>query len=70
MKEQFVDLLQRSVNEITQLRASNERMAARLDMFDKCVMLLTAQPQSQSQGMAPDLVWEINKYIDSQRASD
>lgn len=66
MKEQFVDLLQRSSNEIKSLRKENQLMRTRLDMFDSCMMLLTAHVRQEGGGMSPDLVWEIDKYIEAQ----
>ena len=58
-----LELLQRASNEIKGLRNSNNLMAARLDMFDKCVLLLTANIQSSGQGMSPDIAWEIDNMI-------
>ena len=64
--EQGIRLLKDASNEIKSLRSQNNLMAARLDMFDKCVLLLTANIHGGSQGMSPDLVWEIDKFIDSE----
>lgn len=40
-------------------------MKARLDMFDDCVALLSARVERGGMGMSPDLVWEIEKHIES-----
>ncbi len=67
MKEQFVDLLQRSSQEIQRLRADNRVMTARLDTFDKCVALFNAEGMNRNNmSMSPDIVWEIEKYIEVQ----
>jgi len=58
------ELLQRAVTEINILRRQNELMSAKLEMFDKCVLLLHTSPNYPSQGMSPDLVWEIQKSLD------
>lgn len=58
-----VDLLARASCEIKNLRSANNLMKARLDMFDKCVMLLTANVQSVGQGMSPDIVPEIDRIV-------
>lgn len=60
------ELLRQASNEIKLLRGQNNLMAARLDTFDKCVLLLTANIQGSNQGMSPDLVWEIDKFIASE----
>ena len=69
-----VDLLARASCEIKNLRSANQLMGARLDMFDKCVMLLTANVQSTGGGMSPDITseidiivqWEIGKEVNKQ----
>jgi len=61
--EQEIRLLKEASNEIKQLRSQNNLMAARLDMFDKCVLLLTANIQGSNRGMSPDLVWAIDKFV-------
>lgn len=60
-----LDLLQIASNEIKQLRNQNNIMRTRLDMFDNCMLLLTANIQSNQQGVSPDITWEIDKYIES-----
>jgi hypothetical protein len=56
-------MLQEAASEIRNLRRQNELMAAKLDMFDKCMLLLHTPPTYPSQGMSPDLVWQIDKYL-------
>ncbi len=60
------ELLRQASNEIKQLRTQNNLMAARLDTFDKCVALLTANVQGNSMGMSPDIVWEIDDAIENE----
>lgn len=56
-------LLQEAAQEITQLRNQNNLMRARLDVFDKMMMVLTAQVQHSNMGMTEDLVWKIEKHL-------
>lgn len=58
------ELLQRASNEIKGLRNQNQTMATRLDMFDKCIMLLTANLHSSGQGMSEDIAWKIDKFLE------
>lgn len=60
-----IDLLKEAAEEISSLRNRNELMNARLDMFDKCMLLLHTSPNYQSQGMGEDLLYKINKHIQS-----
>lgn len=60
-------LLQQAAEELRQLRKQNEIMSARLEMFDKCMLLLHTPPSYQNQGMSPDLVWEIEKHLSEQK---
>ena len=62
-----LQLLQEASNEIKRLRNSNNLMAARLDTFDKCVLLLTAHLEGGQTGMSPDLVWEIDQFIQTEK---
>ena len=61
-------MLQEAANEIKSLRRQNELMAARLEVFDKCMMLLHTSPAYQSQRMSPDLVWQIEKHLVEQKS--
>lgn len=62
-------MLQEAANEIKSLRRQNELMAARLEVFDKCMLLLHTPPAYQAQGgMHPDLVWKIEKHLDEQKS--
>jgi hypothetical protein len=63
-------LLQDAVREITFLRKENEIMRTRLDMFDSMMLVLTASVTHQSIGMSPDIVWEIEKFIESQNKTN
>lgn len=55
--------VQGAVSEIESLRRQNELMSARLDMFDKMILLFTSEPSFPRTGAAPDLVYELRKYI-------
>lgn len=57
-------MLREAVNEIRSLRRQNELMSARLEVFDSMMAVLHTQIATKSQGMSPDLVWKIEKYLD------
>lgn len=63
MNSQEQQLLKSAANEIMVLRTDNHNMRLRLDMFDQLMILFNTKPEYQSQGMSPDLVWEIEKHI-------
>ena len=57
-------MLQEAANEIRSLRIQNEKMSARLDVFDTMMRLFHSTPNwGNSGGMSPDLVYEIEKYL-------
>jgi hypothetical protein len=60
-----LELLKSATLEIKGLRSQNQIMKARLDMFDDCIALLSARVERSGMGMSPDLVWEIEKHIES-----
>lgn len=63
--EQQLDLLQRASNEIKSLRERTNYQSVRLQMFDDMMLLLRTPPgYGSSQGMSPDLVYEIDKFVD------
>jgi len=64
MKEEL-QLLQQASNEIKHLRSKNELMKARLDMFDSVMSILHTEVAQKNQGMSPDLVFEIDKFIET-----
>lgn len=63
MNENTKYLLKAAANQITQLRHSNQVMAAKLEMFDKMMLLFQTQPAYQSHGMSEDIVYNIDKYV-------
>ncbi len=58
--------LQRASSEIKELRRENEIMRARLDMFDSMNLIFHTRPNQENRGMSPDLVYEIEKFIESE----
>jgi len=61
--EQNIELLKMAAKEIKLLRRQNELQAARLEVFDKMILLLHTLPNYPSQGMGEDLAWKIDQYI-------
>lgn len=59
-----LDLLKRSATEIKTLRSQNQLMSARLEMFDKMMVLLHTEPNYPGMGASPDVVYEIERHID------
>ena len=62
------ELLKEAVNEIRSLRSQNQLMSARLDMFDSMMAVLHTDVARKSQGMSPDLVWEIEKFLEKENS--
>jgi len=56
---QETQILKDAVREIKMLRTQNEFMAARLEMFDKCMLLFNTQPNCQSKGMSEGLTYPM-----------
>lgn len=68
MKETHLVLLEHASNEIKHLRRQNELMSARLGMFDDMMRLLHSNLNYDNSGMmSPDWVYEIDKYLESQK---
>ena len=61
-----LEMLREAANEIKNFRRQNELMSARLDVFDSMMAVLHTPIATKSQGMSPDLVWKIEKYLDKQ----
>lgn len=64
--ERYLQLLQEAAQEIKNLRSQNQLMSARLEMFDNMMAVLHTDVARKSQGMSPDLVWEIEKFIEGE----
>lgn len=60
-------LLERTVSEIRQLRQQNGIMGARLQMFDQMMLVFNTTPAYQGQGMAPDICYDVEKHIESEK---
>lgn len=65
MDKQTTNLLTESAHEIKSLRKANSEMASRLDMFDKIMLLFTSSPSFPSYGQKEDVVYKIEKHIES-----
>lgn len=64
------DLLENAKEEIKALRAENKVMGARLEMFDSLMSVFNAQKAQKAYGMAPDIVYEIDKTIAETKYKD
>ena len=62
MDDKLKDLLIDASNEIKQLRRTNEVLAAKVEMIDLFACVLHTKPATHEIGMAPDIVWAIDKY--------
>lgn len=58
------ELLKSAVSEMRSLRTENRVQAARLDMFDKMMMLFETAPAYRGMCMGEDLVWKIEQHLD------
>lgn len=63
-----IKMLKEATFEIKILRRQNELMRARLDMFDTINAILHTQVASRNEGMSPDLVWQIEKFVASKES--
>jgi hypothetical protein len=71
MKEIHEHLLQQASSEIKALRRQNELMSARLEVFDSMMRLFHTSPNYGQGGMMhPDIVYEIDKYLESYKATE
>ncbi len=66
MGQEPLQLLQEATIEIRSLRRQNELMRARLDMFDSVNAILHTQVATRNEGMSPDLVFQIEKFISNE----
>lgn len=66
-KPQEINLLERSRDEIENLRRQNGILGAKVNTFDQMMSLFNNQPQSR-QGMShsPDLLGEIKRFLREQ----
>ncbi len=64
--EEELKMLSEAANEIRSLRRQNELMSARLEVFDSMMTVLHTPIAVKSQGMSPDLVWKIEKFLNQQ----
>lgn len=60
--------IQEAQHEIRSLRQSNQILQARAEVFDGMMLLFTSQPNFRTQGMSPDVVYVLEKYIDELKA--
>ena len=58
-------LLYEAAAKIDSLRRQNELQRARLDMFDSCMMLLTASHPQQLMGAEPDIVCSLRQTAET-----
>lgn len=65
---QEINTLTEAALEIKNLRKSNELMAARLDVFDSMVSIFKATPSSNGYGMAPDVLFDIDRMIEKKKS--
>ncbi len=63
--EEAVALLSNAKFEIMQLRKKNEILGVKVGVFEDMMLLLKTQPNYERVGMSPDLVWELEKFVNS-----
>ncbi len=64
-REDFKHLLMSASHEIQSLRRRNEVLQAKVDGFELAGALLHARPNERNEGMAIDVVWELQREIDA-----
>lgn len=70
MTQDEIRILLDAKGEIITLRENNRIMSARLEVFDSMMLLFTTRPDFNSQGMAPDVVYQIDKAIEANKKTD
>lgn len=61
--QEEIFLLKDAAHEIEMLRRQNNLMRTRLEMFDNMMLLFGTQPAYKVEGMSPDVVFAIEKFI-------
>lgn len=70
MTKDEINLLRAAKNEIQVLRNHNNVMGIRLKMFDDLMLVLRTKPDMPAQGFAPDIVYDIDKYLAGAESED
>lgn len=68
-KNDTIDMIQRCIEEIRQLRGEIARLAPKADAYDAITSILSLLPKP-TQGAGEDIVWRLLKQIDELRAND
>lgn len=61
------DMLVRVISEIQILRAENDKLRPKANAYDRLSQVLDLLPK-QSQGFAPDIVWQLQNELDTLRS--
>lgn len=63
-------LLERASKEMKELLSGNHLMSAKLDVFEKCAMMVAAPVPTQGWTHMPDLVHEIDEELRKLQSQD
>lgn len=58
------DTLQRAINEIRDLRRTNEILSAKVEVMELFALVLNTKPNYPTQGMSEDIAWRMQKRVD------
>lgn len=61
------NMMETAVHEIRSLRRQNEILSAKVEVFDSIMQVLHTSPATRSQGMSPDIAWQMEKHLLAQR---
>lgn len=59
-----IDMMLNAANEIKRLRAENEKMRLRLNMFDNMMTLFNNNPPECRNGCSEDIAWALDKRVE------
>lgn len=62
--QDLIHKIQEAQHEIRSLRQANQILQAKAEVFDGMMLLFTSQPNFRTQGMSPDVVYTLDKYVD------
>lgn len=69
MDQDTKNLLAQAAAEIRQLRRVNEILGAKVEMIELFSCVLRSRPAGQSQAMAEDIAWRIDRHIETANAA-
>lgn len=67
MTKEEQGMMETAIHEIRSLRRHNEILSAKVEVFESMMQVLHTSPATRSQGMSPDIAWQMEKHLASQK---